>query len=112
MTIGEKAEQKAVNQILLAHDNVSNLLAQCRNPLAQLAHLSRNFLRRFHVRDETCIAQRMFDQIAGATKVKTVTTLSNRPVDRVFRSRCPLHRKRESQHRVNGCRIAHSRLHC
>jgi hypothetical protein len=40
---------------------VSNLLAQCRDPLAQLPHLGRNFLRRFHVRDETRIMQRMFD---------------------------------------------------
>jgi hypothetical protein len=27
---------------------MTNLLAQCRNPLAQLPHFLRNLLRRFH----------------------------------------------------------------
>ena len=48
MTIGEQTEQKAVDQILLANHNVSNLLPERRNPLAQFSHLLRNLLRRFH----------------------------------------------------------------
>ena len=29
----------------------------------------------------------------------------------MFQSRCPLHRKRESQRDVNGCDVAHNRCH-
>ena len=31
---------------------------------------------------------------------------------RAFRSRCPLHRKRESQHHVSGCETLRSLSHC
>jgi hypothetical protein len=48
MAVREQSEQKAVHQILLSDDNVSDLLAERRNPLPQLAHFLRNFLGRFH----------------------------------------------------------------
>ena len=48
MAIGEQTQQKAIYQILLANDNVTDLLAERRNPLTQLPHFLRNFLRRFH----------------------------------------------------------------
>jgi hypothetical protein len=35
----------------------------------------------------------------------------NRPRARASRSRCPLHRKRESRHHASGCKIARIRLH-
>ena len=34
------------------------------------------------------------------------------PRARAFRSRCQLHRKRELQHRVSGCKTLRTRLHC
>src|SRR4029453_931193 len=48
MTVSEQAEQKPIDQIFLANNHMTNLLAQCRNPLAQLSHFLGNFLRRFH----------------------------------------------------------------
>jgi hypothetical protein len=48
MTIGQKSEQKAIHQILLPHDNVSDLLPKAWNPLAQFSYFLRNFRRRFH----------------------------------------------------------------
>jgi hypothetical protein len=48
MTVGEQSEQKPIHQILLTHHNMTNLLAERRNPLPQLPHFLRNFLRRFH----------------------------------------------------------------
>jgi hypothetical protein len=48
MTIGEQTEQKTIDQIFLAYDNLSNLLADGGNPLAQFSHFLRNLLRRFH----------------------------------------------------------------
>ena len=48
VTVSEQAEQKAVDQIFLANYHMTNLLAQRRNPLAQLPHFLRNLLRRFH----------------------------------------------------------------
>jgi hypothetical protein len=38
------------------------------------------------------------------------TLRGNRPRARAFQSRCPLHRKRESQHRVSGCETSRSQL--
>jgi hypothetical protein len=35
----------------------------------------------------------------------------NSPFSRAFRSRCPLHSKRESRHHVNGCKTLRSRWH-
>ena len=49
MTISEQTQQKAIHQILLAYNNMSDLLAERRNPLSQLPHFLRNFLRRFHM---------------------------------------------------------------
>ena len=48
MTVGEQSQQKTIHQILLPDDNVTDLLAERRNPLAQLSYFLRNFLRRFH----------------------------------------------------------------
>ncbi len=48
MTVGEQAEQKAIDQIFLANHHVTNLLAQCRDPLPQLPYFLCNLLRRFH----------------------------------------------------------------
>ena len=39
MTIGEQPEQKAIDQIFLTDDNVSDLLANGRNPLAKFSYL-------------------------------------------------------------------------
>ena len=46
--LASKSEQKAIHQILLPHDNATNLLPKAWNPLAQLSYFLRNFLRRFH----------------------------------------------------------------
>jgi hypothetical protein len=48
MTIREEAEQQSIHQIFLAYHNVTDLLAESRNPLAQLPNFLCNFLRRFH----------------------------------------------------------------
>ena len=48
MTIRKQPEQKPVHQIFLAHHNVAHLLTEPWNPLAQLSHFLRDFLRRFH----------------------------------------------------------------
>src|SRR5436853_6502616 len=48
MTISEQPEEETIHQIFLAYDNVTDLLAEPRNPLAQLPNFLRNFLRRFH----------------------------------------------------------------
>ena len=45
VAVGEQAEQEPVDQIFLADDDVTDLLAQGRNPLSQLLHLLGNFLR-------------------------------------------------------------------
>ena len=45
MAVGEQAEQKAIDQILLPDDDVPDLLAQRRNPLPQLLDLLGNLLR-------------------------------------------------------------------
>jgi hypothetical protein len=48
MTIREQPEEEAIHQIFLANDNMTDLLAERWNPLAQLPNFLRNFLRRFH----------------------------------------------------------------
>jgi hypothetical protein len=48
VTIGKESEQQSIHQIFLAYDNATDLLAEPRNPLAQLTNFLRNFLRRFH----------------------------------------------------------------
>ena len=48
VAVREQAEQKPIDQIFLADDDVANLLAQRRNPLPHFLHLLRDFLRRFH----------------------------------------------------------------
>src|SRR5439155_16693096 len=48
MTISEQPEEETIHQIFLAYHNVTDLLAEPRNPLAQLPNFLRNFLRRFH----------------------------------------------------------------
>jgi hypothetical protein len=48
MTIRKQPEKESIHQIFLAYDNVTNLLAERRNPLAQVPNFLRNFLRRFH----------------------------------------------------------------
>ncbi len=45
VTVGEQAEQEPVDQIFLSDDDVTDLLAQRRNPLSQLLDLLGNFLR-------------------------------------------------------------------
>ena len=45
VAVGEQAEQKPVDQIFLADDDVPDLLAQRRDPLPQLLHLLGDFLR-------------------------------------------------------------------
>jgi hypothetical protein len=62
MTIGEQSEQKTINQILLPDHNVTNLLTERWNPLAQLSHFLRDFLRRFHTVCSDSLAARTFDQ--------------------------------------------------
>jgi hypothetical protein len=48
MTIGEEAKQQSIHQIFLAYHDVTDLLAEPWNPLAQLPNFLCNFLRRFH----------------------------------------------------------------
>src|SRR5882724_2740687 len=48
MTVGQQSQQKTIHQILLLDHNVTDLLPDRRNPLAQLSYFLRNFLRRFH----------------------------------------------------------------
>ena len=48
VAIGEQTEQKPIDQIFLSDDDMSNLLAQRRNPAAEFLDLLRNFLRRSH----------------------------------------------------------------
>ena len=45
VAIGEQSEQKPVDQIFLSDDDVTDLLAQRRNPLSQLLDLLGNLLR-------------------------------------------------------------------
>jgi hypothetical protein len=48
VTIREQPQHEAIHQILLADDNVTDLLTERWNPLTQFANFLRNFLRRFH----------------------------------------------------------------
>src|ERR1044072_598896 len=48
MAIREEAQQQSIHQIFLPNYNVTDLLAESRNPLAQLPNFLCNFLRRFH----------------------------------------------------------------
>jgi hypothetical protein len=48
VAIREQPKEKTIHQIFLAYDNVTDLLAERWNPLAQLPNFLRNFLRRFH----------------------------------------------------------------
>jgi hypothetical protein len=48
MTVGQQSQQKTIHQILLPDHNVTDLLPERWNPLAQLSYFLRNFLRRFH----------------------------------------------------------------
>jgi hypothetical protein len=48
MTVGEESQQKPIHQILLSDHNVTNLLPERGNPLAQLSYFLRDFLRRLH----------------------------------------------------------------
>jgi len=47
MTVGEQSSIRRLPNTSV-HNNVSDLLAERRNPLAELAHFLRNFLGRFH----------------------------------------------------------------
>ena len=40
------------------------------------------------------------------------TAPENRPRARAFRSQCPIHRKRESQHHVSDCENSRNQLRC
>jgi tetratricopeptide (TPR) repeat protein len=62
MTISQESEQKAIHQILLPNDNVTDLLPKGRNPLAQFSYFLRDFLRRFHTVCSDSLAARTFDQ--------------------------------------------------
>ncbi len=53
VTVGEQAEEQPIDEIFLPDHDVADLFAQRRNPLAQLLHLVRDFLRRFHRNGET-----------------------------------------------------------
>src|SRR5207244_10852733 len=48
MASREEAQQQSIQQIFLAYDDGTDLLAEPRNPLAQLPNFLCNFLRRFH----------------------------------------------------------------
>ena len=45
VTICEQAEEQAINEIFLPDHHAADLLAQCRNPLAELLHFVRDLLR-------------------------------------------------------------------
>src|SRR6266481_609475 len=63
MAFRQQPEQYTIDQILLADDDVRNLLAQGRNPATKLLHLLRNFLSRFHELCKTENLGRTFDQV-------------------------------------------------
>src|SRR5262249_8516168 len=48
VTVGQQSQQETIHQILLPDHNVTNLLPERWNPLAQLSYFLRNFLSRFH----------------------------------------------------------------
>src|SRR4029077_3185363 len=52
-------------------------------------------------------AHRLLSKLA-----RILCTLKTRPFARASRSRCQSHCKRESPHRVSGCNVLRSRLHC
>ena len=62
MTVGQQSQQKTIHQILLPDHNVTDLLPERWNPLAQFSYFLRNFLRRFHTVCSDILAARMFDQ--------------------------------------------------
>jgi hypothetical protein len=45
MTVGQQSQQKTIHQILLPDHNVTDLLPERWNPLAQLSYFLCNFLR-------------------------------------------------------------------
>ena len=45
VTIREKPQQQPINEIFLADNDVADLLAQRRNPCAELLHFVSDFLR-------------------------------------------------------------------
>ena len=49
MAVSEKAEQKSIDEIFLADNNMRNLLAESRNPAPKLLDFTSNFLCGFHV---------------------------------------------------------------
>ena len=51
--IGQQTKEQPVDQIFLPDNDVSDLLANQRNPVAELLDLLRDFLRGFHGCDET-----------------------------------------------------------
>jgi len=61
MTVGQQSQQKTIHQILLPDHNVTDLLPDRWNPLAQLSNFLRIFLRRFIRSAQTVLAARMFD---------------------------------------------------
>jgi hypothetical protein len=62
MTVGQQSQQKTIHQILLPDHNVTDLLPERWNPLAQFSYFLRNFLRRFHTVCSDSLAARTFDQ--------------------------------------------------
>src|SRR4249919_1485901 len=85
MTVGQQTQQKTIYQILLPDHNVTNLLPERWNPLAQFSYFLRNFLRRFHTVCSDSLAARMFDQ-------NPAHTAGDRPA-----MRCQKHAKSDSQ---------------
>jgi hypothetical protein len=85
MTVSQQSQQKTIYQVLLPDHNVTNLLPERWNPLAQFSYFLRNFLRRFHTVCSDSLAARMFDQ-----------NLAHAAGDRLS-VRCQKHAKSDSQ---------------
>ena len=48
MPVREQAEKKPIDEIFLTDHDAADLLSQRRNPLTELLHFLRDFLRRSH----------------------------------------------------------------
>ena len=53
VAVREQTEQEPIDQIFLTDHDVTDLFAQRRNPFSHFLHLLRDFLRRFHKKNET-----------------------------------------------------------
>ena len=101
--------------------NIPNGSSQMASPLSAIltSHALWNYSKISHERDPTNLSL-VFIPSSNRHQTESTphllglyggTRVRERPA-RAFRSRCPLHRKRESQHHVSGCAISRRQLPC